>query len=92
MNRLRRFKPELFVILEIPERQISERELSGFLLTYMNKRGVYSNDGCTAMITLTPRLQKLTGLYMNRLILTHVYKKYVDWWELVSIITKRWRA
>jgi hypothetical protein len=92
MNRLRKFKPELFTILEIPECEISERELSGFLLTYINKRRIYQNDGYTAIITLTPRLQKLTGLYMNRVILTERYKKYLDWWELIHIITKRWKA
>jgi hypothetical protein len=92
MNRLHRFKPDLFTILEIPERQITERELSGFLLTYMNKRGIYNNDGFTTMITLTPKLQKLTGLYMNRIILTERYRKYVEWWELIGMITKRWKV
>ena len=92
MNRVRTFKPELFAILEIPERQICERQLSGFLLDYTTRRRHYFSDGCTTYINLTPKLQRLTGLYMNRLILSQEHKKYVDWWELVSLVSKRWKA
>lgn len=92
MNRIRNYKTELFTILEIPERDICERQLSGFLLEFMNKQRVYTNDGRSVWITLSPKMQALTGLTRNRLILTQDYKKHIDWWDFVGLVSRRWKA
>jgi hypothetical protein len=92
MNRVRTFKPELFELLEIPQTELCDRQLSGLVMEYIKKRRIYESDGCSEIITLTPPMKELTGFPFDSITLTKHYRKHLDWWELISIISRRWKA
>lgn len=91
MNRVRTFKPELFTMLEIPEREISKAQLSGILNQYIKQNNLDQRDGELRYIQINRVIAKLLETQGTKIYLFKGTKKITDWWDFVTMVYTKWK-
>lgn len=92
MNVVRDFHPRLYMTLRIPEQKISKAQLSGILDLYIKRNNLDQRDGELRYIQINRELAELLETQNSKIYLYKGTKKITEWWDIVTMVYKKWRA
>lgn len=91
MNVVHPFNPRFHELLNIPYRPTCRREVSKYLNDYVKKNSLLINECSECFLKVDDVLGELMGTPYPKVYLNSGHRKVTDWWDVVTMIDKRWR-